>query len=45
MTADVSSAAGDLDQPSTPTYSPEMGDGANVTPATDSGDDTGTATE
>ena len=47
MHADASPSAGNLDQPSTSTseYSPEMGDGANVTPATDDGEDTGTATE
>jgi len=45
MQADASPSAGDLDQPSTPAYSPEMGDGANMTPATDDGEDTGTATE
>ncbi len=47
MHADASPSAGNLDQPSTSTseYSPEMGDGANVTPATDGGEDTGTATE
>ncbi len=47
MHADASPSAGNLDQPSTSgsMYSPEMGDGANVTPATDDGEDTGTATE